>query len=243
MNDETLDRLVASANRVCNTDLDVDSELHCLVPALDDLREEIMNTSLLQHPVIDMTGPARSSRRRWRRRAAAGITALVVGIGVPAAAYNLMARTGEFGRAGSEEGAGEFIRLDAPDAAGVVDQIGASIPLPPGASFEAWKATSLRPDPETGGGSLMTEAGIRSSLSYVAACSWTGYWLDGFHRSDPATMAAAQAVLDQIPTWPALVESDGGGVVDALRRRADGARAKDPALFADDYGLNCTDDA
>lgn len=150
-----------------------------------------------------------------------------------------MARTGEFGRAGSEEGAGEFIRLDAPDAAAVVDQIGSAIPLPPDASFDAWKATSLRPDPETGGGSLMTEAGIRSSLSLVSACSWTGYWLDGFTRGDATTMSTAQAVLDRIPTWPAVVEADGGGIVEALRNRAEGARTKNPSLFAEDYRLNC----
>ncbi len=53
-------------------------------------------------------------------------------------------------------------------------------------------------------------------------------------------MSAAQAVLDDIPTWPALVASDGGGLVDVLRRRAEGARAGNPDLFLGDYQLNCS---
>jgi hypothetical protein len=184
--------------------------------------------------------------RRPRRRALR-----VLGVGVAALALTgagwatLTARTGLFGRgAGFEEGAGEVIRLDAPDAEVVVDRIARHIVLPPGGSFERWKADNLRP--AVGGGRpvgvTMTESGIESSLSEVAACEWTGHWLDGHARGDRAQMAAAQQVLDQIPSWPAIVGNDGdGGVVTFLRRRAEGARAGDPSRFIDEYTVNCTD--
>ncbi len=167
-------------------------------------------------------------------------TAAVLIGGTAAAAVLVDARTGTFGLGGrSEDGSGEFIRLDAPGAADIVDELGEDIPLPPGGNFERLKSTLLKPDPD-GTGIQMSESGIVNTLSYDAACQWTGYWLDGHERGDEQQKAAAQAMLDRIPSWPAIVSSDGGGVVEQLRRRAEGARANDPSQFMQDYQINCT---
>ena len=58
----------------------------------------------------------------------------------------------------------------------------------------------------------MTTSGIESSLHFVAACRWTGHWLEGYQAQNAGQMSRAQEVLDDIPTWPALIGSDGGGV-------------------------------
>ncbi|MGI8515844.1 MAG: hypothetical protein ACR2NT_12100 [Acidimicrobiia bacterium] len=130
----------------------------------------------------------------------------------------------------------ELIRLPAADAEQVVDLLAVDIPLPPGVTFDRWKEHYLNPDAQT----WESEIGIRGSLAFTAACEWTGYWLEAFDQGDSTTMAAAQEVLDAIPTWPAVVAVDGGGVADALQNRANGARTGDPSLFIDEYRINCT---
>lgn len=130
----------------------------------------------------------------------------------------------------------ELIRLPAADAEQVVEQLAVDIPLPPGVTFDWWKEHNLRPDEQT----WDSETGIRGSLAFTAACAWTGYWLEAFDNGDATTMAAAQEILDAIPTWPAIVAVDGGGMANAMQTRADGARAADPSLFIDEYRINCT---
>ena len=167
--------------------------------------------------------------------------AAALGVAATAAAADLLqAHTGLFGGGpGTEDGSGEFIRLDASDAARVVDRIGSHIALPPGANFDRWKANNLGAS-FLGRGASMTTSGIRASLEAAAACSWTGYWLDGYRRGDEPQKAMALTVLDEIPTWPATVASDGGGTVASLKIRAEGARTNHPELFMQDYQINCT---
>ncbi len=130
----------------------------------------------------------------------------------------------------------ELIRFPAADAQQVVDLLAVDIPLPPGVTFDRWKEHYLNPNEQT----WESETGIRGSLAFTAACEWTGYWLEAFDHGDSTTMADAQEVLDAIPTWPAVVAVDGGGIANALQNRADGARAADPILFIDEYRINCT---
>lgn len=237
MNDRELHELLVSVAPVTHEDV--------AAARLGATAEEVRGAIVAGDYTLETsTGEADAPRRRRRRRSARMVivatTAAVLIGGTAAATVLVEARTGRFGLGPrSEDGSGEFIRLDAPGSAGIVNELGADIPLPPGGTFERLKSTLLRPDRD-GHGVEMTESGIVSTLSYDAACQWTGYWLDGHERNDERQKAAAQAMLDRIPTWPAIVSSDGGGVVDQLVRRAEGARADDPSRFLQDYRINCT---
>lgn len=235
MNDHDLQELLVSAAPI--TDEEIASAR--LGSTADEMRGAIMATTGVDTVKTDGTTPRRRRRRSTRAIVIATAAAVLIG-GTAAAAVLLEARTGRFGGgAQSEEGSGEIIRLDAPGAETIVDDLGDGIPLPPGGSFVRLKSTLLTADPD-GRGVEMTESGILSTLSYDAACQWTGYWLDGYERGDDRQKSDALAMLEEIPSWPAIVVSDGGGVVEQLRVRADGARRNDPSLFMQDYRINCT---
>ncbi len=239
MNDHSLDRQVASLAPI--TDEDIKSA--SLATTAAQLRTDIMKTPV-PPPLgreVQAQRPERTARRRRPARVAALAALVALAMTATAAAAIVMdARTGLFGGGeGTEDGSGEFIRLDAPGASGIVDELGADIPLPPGGNFARLKSTFLRPS-DDGAGVIMSESGITGVLALEAACQWTGYWLDGFHRGDSAQQAKAQQMLDEIPTWKVILASDAGGLVDQLRRRAEGARASDPARFMQDYQINCT---
>ncbi|MDQ1424713.1 MAG: hypothetical protein QOD72_2211 [Acidimicrobiaceae bacterium] len=233
MNDRQLTERIAALAPVRDEDI-----ANGLRGAAEDLL-----IGITMSPSVESEGTAVRARPTRPRRARVVViavaAALAVGATAAAADHLVHAHTGWFGRGGtSEEGPGEFIRLGAPDVASVVDRIGAQIALPPGSDFEQWKAHNLRP--AVNGGAEMTTSGIRSSLEMDAACAWTGYWLDGYDRGDEAQKSSALRVLEQIPTWPALVASDGGGLVASLEQRAEGARTDRPELFMQDYQVNCT---
>ena len=236
MNDHDLQDLLVSAAPV--TDEKIASAR--LGSTADAMRGAIMATTEI--PTIE--GARGAGQRRHRRRSTkavvvATVAAVLIG-GTAAAAVLVEARTGRFGMGGqTEDGTGEFIRLDASGAAEIVDELGKDIPLPPGGNFDRLKSTMLKADPD-GHGVEMSESGIVGTLAFNAACQWTGYWLDGYERGDEKQKAEALAVLDEIPSWPALVASDGGGVVSQLRLRADAARQNNPSLFMQDYKINCT---
>lgn len=145
------------------------------------------------------------------------------------------ARTGRFGT-GGEEGTGEWIRLDVSEAPGVILEMADGIDLPPDHTFD--RLISNLPDEPT----EMTEDGIMNMLEFEAGCIWTGYWLDSVASGDTESQERAQTVLDEIPTWPALNASDGGGVIDAWTRNAELAAQGDVQGVLDNlYTNNCTD--
>lgn len=235
MNDHDLQELLVSVAPI--TDEEIASAR--LGSTADAMRGAIMATTHVD--TVESAGRTPRRRRRGSTRAVVLVTAAAVLIGGTAAAAVLIeARTGRLGGgAQSEEGSGEFIRLDAPGAATIVDDLGEDIPLPPGGSFDRLKSTLLTTPPD-GHGVEMTESGILVTLYFDAACQWTGYWLDGYERGDDRQMSDALAMLEKISSWPAIVASDGGGVVAQLRLRAEGARRNDPSLFMQDYRVNCT---
>jgi len=244
---DPLDEQIASADPICDNGPEVRG-------ALDALREEILDM-----PITTFTGPSR------RKRAVIAVTVVAaLGLGAGAAAADgFFARTGLFG-SGGEEGTGELIRLDAPDASEVIAEVGGDIALPAGGSFDDLTA-SMSGEPTE-----MTESALRSTLEFDAACQWTTSWLDAEAAGDTTTMAEAQATLDAVPTWPALVASDptrqqsnrpapegapipladqgaavlpgDGGVIAMWQAIADAARAGDPQAVQDSgYTVNCTD--
>jgi hypothetical protein len=158
-----------------------------------------------------------------RRRMGAVLERLALDGEAPSSAPGpVHARTGTYG-AGGEMGTSELIRLGAPDAAVVLTELGANVPLPPGATFDDFIARRTK---QAG---VESEDGLRGTLEFAAACQWTAYWLDAQRSGDGAAMADAQAALDAVPNRPALVAPDGGGVVEMWRRIAEATRAGDRA--------------
>jgi hypothetical protein len=178
------------------------------------------------------------ARPRRNRRLNLVFALVVVAVGTAAA---VMARTGIpstlcWSTDGGEwtcDGT-ELIRLDGVDAATVVDEIAAGIPLPPGGTFDRWKAKNL------GENNWHSELGLRGTLAYVAACQWTGYWLAAFDAGDQASMEQAAQMLEKIPDWPELVAVTPPEGMASYRERAAGARAGDPGRFVSEYQTNCS---
>lgn len=172
------------------------------------------------------------------RHAGASLRPIDAGVWVasitPSDARELRAHTGMFG-VGGEEGYGELIRVDAPEAASVILEIGDGIRLPPGGGFDRF-LDNLPSEP-----TVMTTDAIMVTLEFNAVCVWTEYWLDAFASGDTDARTQALAVLEEIPSWPALNASDGGGVIDAMIRNAQLAAAGDAQGVRDNlYTRNCT---
>lgn len=162
-----------------------------------------------------------------------GVTAAMA-VAAPAAAAALGLWSGHFGSPEStEEDGSEYLNVESAEFPAFARGLVAHLPLPPGENLDHEIATIARV------GGLMQDQGIAGQLALNAACTWTGTWLAAHEDGDETGMAAASRVLDAIPTWPEIVTVDGGGVVDALRVRAEGARAGDPSSFRAEYDLNC----
>jgi hypothetical protein len=219
-----------------------DVELDELLASADPvrpMRPELFSTLEMLRDEITREPIAVSATRRPRRRRALAALCVIglVGAGTGVAAANgLFARTGKQAT-GGEDGTGEVIRVDAPDAPAVVAELGAGVPLPPGVSIDDVTAPFLAGEPTE-----QSESGLQASIEFVAACKWATYWLDSNAAGDATAMADAQAVLDAVPSWSALVAADGGGVIDVWRNIAEAARAMDPVALQDaGYHVNCTD--
>ena len=59
---------------------------------------------------------------------------------------------------------------------------------------------------------LTTELNVQRSFETVVYSAWMGEWIAAHDAGDQARMNAAIAVLEDTPTWPALVATDGGGI-------------------------------
>lgn len=60
---------------------------------------------------------------------------------------------------------------------------------------------------------------------------------------DAAAAAEAVEVLTAVPTWEALVASDGGGVIEQHAEIAEAARRGDRGVVGDYVQVNCTAEA
>ena len=175
-----------------------------------------------------------SAARRKRRMLAAGLgLSCAVALGAPAAAGVFSSHTGIFGN-GGEDGHGEMLRLDAPDIRAVYERHQAEFPLPPGGTWDAFMARMTAPGREP---TIQSESGIVGDLAFEATCQWERAWLDG----EPT----AQAMLDKIPTWPAIKAGDPsnggpGGMPYALKQVADAARRGDAGPLKQQLKVNCS---
>lgn len=226
VDDDRLDRLLELANPVPN------ARLEALPPELlAGLRQVVSDRIAKRH-------------RRPRTTAVLALLAatLVLG-GVGAAiAAGSGAHTGVFGPSDSTRRPGieslvdstEFLDQSAPDILNVIDGFALKYPLPPGGTWDTFK----KPYPHKERGYVQM-TGLEIRVAFESTCQWQDGWLTAARAKDARSMAAAQTVLDQVPTWPIV-----GKTVDALgmsefREIAGAARARNVAEFARLHDLNC----
>jgi hypothetical protein len=202
-----------------------------MTTALDDLGQSII-----------ADGIASKSKKLSRRRylAVAGIAAVSLSIGVPAAADWLGVRTGLFGEAGhTENDTTEWLRLDSPELDAIVDQFGTKYPLPAGGDWtETKKNLHGSGNGESG---LMQESGVELTVAMNAQCQWQRSWLNANAAGDQPAQTTATEVLNAIPNWQIIKDHDGGGVVEMNSQVAVAAIAGDRATVTNAYNPNCAD--
>jgi hypothetical protein len=133
----------------------------------------------------------------------------------------------------------DMVDLSAPDLRQYLETIYPEwLPLAPGETRTAildGMAAQAASDPEAG---LTQEIGLRATMERIAYCGWVDLWLT---TSDDAAQVQAADVMLQATTWPATVETDGGGVVAFLEVFAAGAAAGDrEAVEAASWQLDCS---
>ena len=223
-----LDQLLANASAVNRADV---GELEAML-GFDDLFEGIVG----ERDIASHTPPAR--KRRPARRTIAGIAlaaTLVAGGATAAAAGWTSVHTGHFGQPGDTEDkpGQEFLNMAGDDMPRLELQLAKGIPFAPGDDAQAYIPRLLH------SGEMQAD-GIRSTLTDDALCGWWGYWLQANQRGDTTAQARATAILEQAPTWPLVVATDGGGVVTQDRQIAQGARDGEPAAIQQAFTANCT---
>jgi hypothetical protein len=234
---DPLDEIVAAANVLTLDDAAALDFTH----GFDGLFAHIVADDVID---VATQTPTRTRRRHPRHRrpasrtiAALALTAsLVVGGATAAAAKWRSVHTGHFGQPGDTEDTPgqEFLDLAGDGLPALAARLAKDIPYPPGDSAGAYIPHVFR-----GGGEMQAD-GIRMVLSLDAVCAWQGYWLQSDRLGDTAGRARATAVLTQVPTWPILVKTDGGGVIDSETGVADAAQRGDPEPVRADFSANCT---
>jgi hypothetical protein len=231
---QSLDQLLDHANRVTP---DAEAAFHSF-SGFDELFARIVADDVID---VATQTPTRT-RHRHRRPASRTIAALaltaslVVGGATAAAAKWRSVHTGHFGHAGDTEDTPgqEFLDLAGDGLPALAARLAKDIPYPPGDSAGAYIPRVFR-----GGGEMQAD-GLRMVLSLDAVCAWQGYWLQSDRMGDTTGRARATAILTQVPTWPILVKTDGGGVIDSETGVANAAQRGDPEPIRADFTANCT---
>ncbi|MFT4137244.1 hypothetical protein [Microbacterium sp.] len=170
--------------------------------------------------------PSRLSRRRWSVWATALTAIVVVGVPVGAVATEFAARTGWFGspNPGDDRGASvsteaddsEWLDLGADDLPDVVASLYPEwLPLAPGVTRAA--LTARVSDTMAGMGGLAQATLVRRTFEHEAYRDWITAWITAHENGDATGQTKAAAILADAAEWPATVETDGGGVTDAMR--------------------------
>ncbi|MBD8207355.1 hypothetical protein IFU08_15775 [Microbacterium sp. CFBP 8790] len=179
--------------------------------------------------------PRRAPRRRWTIWATALTAVVVVGLPVGAVATGFAARTGWFGSPNPGDDRGSFVSTESDDTewldlgADDLPQVVASLypewlPLAPGVTSDA--LTARVTEAMTGMEGLAQETLVRRTYEYEAYRDWIGAWITAHDTGDTNGQTTAAIILEEAADWPAMVETDGGGVTDIMRafaqRIADG---------------------
>lgn len=155
-----------------------------------------------------------SKPRRRRGRIAAGtvVGAVLLGTSGLAAAEFYTAHTGE-GPVDAEDlrlgGPGERLDPAAPDFGKVVAEETADIPFPSRESRELAVQDQVRDHRFAVPGSERVSVGaIRAWVADAALCSWSNQWAAATRKGDAAERAEAIAMIQEAPTWPAVIAID-----------------------------------
>lgn len=170
--------------------------------------------------------PSSLPRRRWAIWATAITAIVVVGVPVGAVGTGFAARTGWIGspNPGDDRGSSvstesddtEWLDLGADDLSEVVASLYPEwLPLAPGVTRN--ELTARVSDTMSQMEGLAQETLVRKTYEYEAYRDWIGAWIAAHADGDAAGQANAAAVLADAAGWPAMVETDGGGVTDMMR--------------------------
>lgn len=173
----------------------------------------------LRASVLSEISPRHSHRRIGRRTLAVAVGLMVLASATVASAVTLLAQT-EFD---------PYTEVLPQGRAAAIDRLGADIALPPGGSFDALINVNWTED----------ERGLAGTLAFNAWCQWTGRWIDADIAGDSDSRREALSVMEDVPSWPQIVEVDAGGVVAGLTGIAESADAGDIDAVVTNYQTNC----
>jgi hypothetical protein len=205
IDDEALDARLTSIDRA--------SSLHGTDDGLDAL-------------LHDVSSSARRRPRRLKLVSAFAVGALiVVGAGALPAAAAIQSFLAQFVEDPPPGGGTEtipdsdWIDVEAADIDDfVASQYPDSLPLPDGVDQEAVISTVSFSITRLGG--IRQEIGVDLAYEAYIYCRWVDVWLESDARGDAVDREYAAKIMTEATAWPALVASDGGGVVDQQKRFA-----------------------
>lgn len=177
--------------------------------------------------------------RRWQSLAAAVGVLVALLLSSAAVGHAAPAHTGEYGHHGyTENDASEYIRTDGVDFREVVQELRPpQVPVPPGYSLTAdvdELVAGLGHEP-----AVIQLTAVRGIYAGWAACAWKADWLTAQAAGDEPRSVTAAAMLRQVPTWPLVAQTDGGGIRQQHRRIAEAAEQGDASTVRDDVRDNC----
>ncbi len=110
------------------------------------------------------------------------------------------------------------------------------VPYPPGMvdRFD-WAAT---PDDPTDMSSINFRIDVETLVQYRASCLWLRFWVAMYDAGNAGALAAATAVLADVPSWPAL-RFDRGDGREWWTTLAAQAAARDPGPLRAEVARNC----
>ena len=203
-----------------------DEELAARLERADPGREQRASRATLD-TLVRESEVAAPGRRRFPRLAVIlgglGVMLLGAGVAAPVAAdaiREFLAQTGTTCGAGTEcNPDDEWIDTSAPDLAEYAGSVIPSLPLPdPMTSDDLVRAVDAQLSANPG---MQTETGIQRTFETIAYCAWVERWLELDDRGDVEGRTAAGVILQEAATWPAIVATDGGGIVDMLQAFGD----------------------
>lgn len=209
-------------------------------------------TTLLEDPEVRAAiEPARRGRfsglTRHRHLVIGSLIALAgIGVGVPAVATSILARTGEFGdpTTSTEVDDTEWIDIGAEDAAQVViDAYPEYLTLPPGMPKDAAIADVSRWFTKVAGGTgpgqaVMQEGLIIQIYEVFGVCAWTDVWLSAEESGDASDQAPATAWITDTDNYRQFMGAAAPSAFDRMTDVAAAAAAGEPRLIEETYAEN-----
>lgn len=173
----------------------------------------------------------RRRRLRWHGRLRTGVLVGIASVTVvtTVAAAALVARTGWFTDPTTEQNSSEWLQVGASDYPAVVESLAPEhVSYPEGVMARDAAAWVMESTMTTGG--LVQEVSVIRGYETFGQCSWVRVWMSA--PPGAAVRDEAATRLAEVASWPAFIETDGGGQVDAAVALADAARAGDEEQVA-----------